>query len=243
MTTIGYCRVSTLDQAREGLSMEAQETSIRAYCDLYDLGEPTIIRDNGKSAATLKRPGMEHLLHLLDDPEQDIAAVVVYKIDRMFRNIVDGATTLERFRCAGVRFHSVMEKWDTATAIGEAMLNIVLVFAQLERRQTGERTKSVLRATKQSPGGTPVLDEKKRLGKLVVGRAAYGMRWKNKKLIPAPEELKVVNRIFYWKRRHLSSEAIAGRLLGEGARQRNGQPFSARMVRTILNAKYLKGYL
>ena len=249
MTTIGYIRVSTTEQAREGLSMEAQETRIRAYCDIYDLGPVEIVKDNGKSAATLRRAGMEYLLErILKKAEQPVTAVVVYKLDRMFRNVLDGLHTLETFKAHGVAFHSVQEQWNTSSAAGEFALNLMLALAQLERQQIGERTRDTLQATKKSPGGTPVLDDRKENGKLVMGNAPYGLRWEgegaDRKLVPIPEEMDVVRRVFWMQ----DNGARPGKIVGElGLRtppytQRNGKPFSERMVRTILGRGYYRGY-
>ena len=245
MTTIGYCRVSTAEQAREGMSMEAQETRIRAYCEIYDLGPVEIVKDNGKSAATLRRAGMEYLLErILKKAEQPVTAVVVYKLDRMFRNLLDGLHTLETFKAHGVAFHSVLEKWDTSTSMGEFALNMMLALAQLERRQIGERTRDTLQATKKSPGGSPVLDDRKENGKLVMGQAPYGLRWEgegaDRKLVLVPEEMEVVQGISAmrdWEPRN-----IVKHLADRQITQRNGKPFSERMVRTILGRGYYRGY-
>lgn len=248
MTTIGYCRVSTAEQAREGLSMEAQEARIRSYCETYDLGPVEIVQDNGKSAATLRRAGMDYLLERIHKKaECPVTAVVVYKLDRMFRNVLDGLHTLKTFKAAGVGFHSVEEQWNTSTAMGEFAVNMMLSLAQLERQQIGERTRDTLQATKQSPGGSPVLDDRKERGKLVMGNAPYGLQWEGtngkRKLVPVRDEMGFVEYIFMVSERSgYSAKAIALHLSVKQARQRNGKPFSERMVRTILGRGYYRGY-
>ncbi len=89
---------------------------------------------------------MERLLKTIH--EERIQAVVVYKIDRMFRSVRDALLTFDLFKEQNIEFHSVVEKWDTSTAMGEFAMNMLLSIAQLERRQTSERTRFTLREKK-----------------------------------------------------------------------------------------------
>ena len=216
MTTMGYIRVSTADQADSGLSLESQERAILSYSDAKGLGEVEILRDDGKSAKSLRgRPGMARLVARVNAGGVD--HVIVHKIDRMFRSIRDALEVFDKFKRKGAAFHSITESWDTSTAIGEAMLQLVLVFAELERKQTGERTAAVLRKTKQSPGGTRILDYRKRESTLALGHPPFGFRWKNKTLVEIPEEMLVAKEIFRLRREEsLSYREIAGRMKNDG---------------------------
>ncbi|MDH5751824.1 MAG: recombinase family protein, partial [Deltaproteobacteria bacterium] len=189
MKTVAYVRVSTDKQSRDGLSLGAQEKAIRAYCDLYDLDLTEVLVDRGVSAKSIKgRPGMERLIELIK--EHSIHAVAVYKIDRMFRSVRDALETFDLFKDNGIQFHSVLEKWDTSTAMGEFAMNMLLSIAQLERRQTSERTRFTLREKKVANSHiNPVMSHRTISGKLTVGRAPYGWHWKNKILVENPQEM------------------------------------------------------
>ena len=106
---IGYIRVSTDEQAKEGVSLENQEAKIRAYCDLKDLELLEIVQDAGISAKNLRRPGVQKVLEMAQ--EKMVDAVVVYKLDRMFRSTVDALETTKMFDEWGVKDHWGDESW------------------------------------------------------------------------------------------------------------------------------------
>ena len=87
MTAIGYVRVSTEDQAKEGVSLDNQKSKIEAYCQLKDLALREIVEDAGISAKNLRRQGVQKVLRLARRKEID--AVVAYKLDRIFRSTVE----------------------------------------------------------------------------------------------------------------------------------------------------------
>ncbi|NOQ19220.1 MAG: hypothetical protein GQ571_04530 [Desulfobacterales bacterium] len=97
---IGYVRVSTDDQAKEGVSLENQEAKIRSYCDLKDLELLEIIEDAGISAKNLRRPGAQKVIEMAQKKMVD--AVVVYKLDRMFRSTVDALDTNNEPKIRGI---------------------------------------------------------------------------------------------------------------------------------------------
>ena len=81
MKAIGYVRVSTEDQAREGISLDNQESKIRAYADLNGFELVDVIKDEGLSGKTMDRPGMNRINAMIEAGE--IEAVIVYKLDRL----------------------------------------------------------------------------------------------------------------------------------------------------------------
>ena len=111
MKAVGYIRVSTEDQAREGVSLDNQRAKIQAYCDLKDLDLIEIIEDAGISAKNLNRPGIKKVLELARAKQID--AIVTYKLDRMFRSTVDALESTKKFDKWGVSFHSLQENLDT----------------------------------------------------------------------------------------------------------------------------------
>jgi site-specific DNA recombinase len=143
---IGYIRVSTDEQAKEGVSLENQEEKIRDYCKLKDFEILEIIQDAGISAKNLKRPGAQKVLEMARNKMID--AVIVYKLDRMFRSTVDALETTSQFDKWGVSFHSIQEALDTKSAMGKFFFTLTAALAEMEREIIGERTKDVLQRKK-----------------------------------------------------------------------------------------------
>ena len=154
MSAIGYVRVSTEDQAKEGVSLDNQKSKIEAYCQLKDLELSEIVEDAGISAKNLKRPGVQKVLRMAR--KKKIDAIVVYKLDRIFRSTVDALETTKMFDKWGVSFHSIEETLDTQSAMGRFFFTLTAALAEMERRIIGERTKAALahkRAKRESTGG------------------------------------------------------------------------------------------
>jgi len=142
MNAIGYIRVSTAEQCNEGVSLDNQQSKISAYCTLKDLTLTEIICDAGISAKNLKRPGVQKVLTLAR--KKQIDAIVVYKLDRIFRSVTDALETTKMFEKCGVSFHSIEETLDTQSAMGRFFFTLTAALAEMERRLIGERTKSAL---------------------------------------------------------------------------------------------------
>jgi site-specific DNA recombinase len=154
MPAIGYVRVSTEDQAKEGVSLNNQKAKIEAYCQLKDLELQEVIEDAGISAKNLRRPCVQKVLKLARRREVD--AVVVYKLDRIFRSTVDALETTKAFDKWGVSFHSIEETLDTRSAMGRFFFTLTAALAEMERRLIGERTKAALahkRSKSEKTGG------------------------------------------------------------------------------------------
>ena len=146
MRVLGYTRVSTEEQASSGLGLAAQEAALRLEAD-HRGWELEIVTDAGISGASIaKRPALCDALARLGRGEAD--ALATPKLDRLSRSVADFAGMVERAR---------RERWslicldlgvDTSTPTGEAMAGMVAVFAQMERRLIGERTRVALQAKK-----------------------------------------------------------------------------------------------
>lgn len=138
-----YIRVSTLDQAREGYSLDAQEKTLRKWCDdkgylVYDL-----YADRGISGKDIEhRPEMGRLLH--DAEEGKFKSVIFWALSRFTRSVSDLYDTMEKFQKWNVSMVSYTESFDTSTPMGRAMIGIVGVFAQLERELTAERVSAAM---------------------------------------------------------------------------------------------------
>ena len=131
MKAIGYIRVSTEKQADHGVSLEAQEAKIRAMAVVQGADLAEAIVDAGESAKSLKRPGMERLLAMVDAGAVDV--VIIAKLDRLTRSVADLAELLKRFERRGVSLVSVADSFDTRSAAGRLVLNIMVSVSQWER--------------------------------------------------------------------------------------------------------------
>jgi len=149
MKAVGYVRVSTEDQAREGVSLEAQKAKITAYCQVKDLELVEVVEDAGISAKDLRRPGVQRVLEMAKTKKVD--AVVVLKLDRIFRSTVDALETTKLFAKWGVSFHSIHETLDTQSAMGRFFFTLTAALAEMERGIVAERTKAAL-AHKKNKG-------------------------------------------------------------------------------------------
>ena len=129
MRAVGYIRVSTDDQAQTGVSLEAQEHKVRAYCVAKDWELVQVVRDEGHSAKDLNRPGMMEIVKGARAREFDV--VVVLKLDRLTRSVKDlGYLVEDVFERNGVAFSSLQDSFDTATANGRLVMNMLATIAQ-----------------------------------------------------------------------------------------------------------------
>ena len=137
-----YLRVSTSYQVDKD-SLPMQRKDLIAYCSLI-LGTDNyeIFEDAGYSGKNTDRPAFQNMMHKIRNGE--FTHVLVWKIDRISRNLLDFAEMYEELQSLRVTFISKNEQFDTSTAIGEAMLKIILVFAELERNMTSERVTATM---------------------------------------------------------------------------------------------------
>jgi DNA invertase Pin-like site-specific DNA recombinase len=159
MKVIGYVRVSTEEQASQGVSLQAQEEKIRQYAALYDLDLVDVIHDAGASAKSLKRPGLQQALSLLDGGQAE--GLVIAKLDRLTRSVKDWNTLIDGYFSKRHALLSVADQIDTRTAAGRLVLNVLVSVAQWEREAIGERTSAALQY-KKSQGeklGAPSLGD------------------------------------------------------------------------------------
>lgn len=139
---MGYIRVSTKKQAEKGLSLEAQLENIKMYCKLNNF-EFKGYKIDKKSAKNLEdRDGASKILKLAR--EKKIDHIIVYKLERMFRNTIETLQTAAELDKLGVGFHSITEKWDTKSAFGKFSFVLMAGLAEMERQRISERTKDVM---------------------------------------------------------------------------------------------------
>jgi len=202
------CAIYTRKSTEEGLeqefnSLDAQRESAEAFVksqahegwtcvpDRYD--------DGGFTGGNLDRPALKRLL--TDVGAGQVDAVVVYKVDRLSRSLLDFARLMESFEAHQVSFVSVTQQFNSATSMGRLVLNVLLSFAQFEREIISERTRDKIAATRRKgkwAGGAPLLgyDVDPRGGKLVVNdaeaervRAIFALYLEHQALLPVVQEL------------------------------------------------------
>jgi len=169
------CAIYTRKSSEEGLeqefnSLHAQRESCEAYIASQRSEGWVLVRDQyddgGISGGTLERPGLKRLLSDIDAGLVDV--VVVYKIDRLSRSLMDFSKLVEVFDRNDVTFVSVTQSFNTTTSMGRLTLNILLSFAQFEREVTGERIRDKFAASRAKgmwmggfvPMGYDVIDRK-----------------------------------------------------------------------------------
>mgnify|MGYP003373045846 FL=1 len=220
--TIAYIRVSTDKQADAGVSLEAQQAKAQAYSALYDLQLVAVIVDAGESAKTLDRPGLTRALAMLAKGEAD--ALLVAKLDRLTRSVVDLGSLIDRYFAPGkAALLSVSENIDTRSAAGRLVLNILASVSQWEREAIGERTRDAMRHMKAQ-------------GEYTGGNAPYGFTLKDGALVPDDFEQKVITQARELRASGLALAKVAAALDQRGIQARSGQPFGAKQISRMMLA-------
>lgn len=173
---IAYLRVSTEEQADSGAGLDAQKAALLLECTRRGWDAPEFIVDAGYSAKDLKRPGITEALGRLAAGEA--CTLIVAKLDRLSRSVIDFAGLMERSRREGWSLVALDLGVDTTTPQGEMVANVMATFAQFERRLIGQRTKDALTAKRAQgvhTGRRSTLDPavKARIG--VMHRAGAGL--------------------------------------------------------------------
>jgi site-specific DNA recombinase len=242
------CAIYTRKSTSVGLeqdfnSLDAQREACAAYMkkqpgwslvdERYD--------DGGFTGANIERPAFQRLLADIDERRIDV--VVVYKVDRLSRSLLDFAKLMERFGRAGASFVSVTQNFSTADAMGRLTLNMLMSFAEFEREMIGERTRDKIAAAR-------------RKGKWTGGPVPLGYTVKEKRLIVNEAEAVLVREIFALYLEQRSALAVA-RLLNERHLQLTRLPENGgrvhetrawtnadvlRLIRTPIYAGYVRSH-
>ena len=235
------CAVYTRKSTEEGLdqefnSLDAQREAAEAYIQSQKhLGWTLLSQrydDGGFSGGNLDRPALQQLLEDIDARRVD--CVVVYKVDRLSRSLLDFARLMDRFDQASVSFVSVTQQFNTTTSLGRLTLNILLSFAQFEREIISERTRDKMSAARKKGkwvGGTPVLgyDVDPRGGRLMVNE----------------KEAQRVREIFALYQKHRSRAVVVAELARRGWKTKSrtsqrgirhiGRPFTKASLTHLLS--------
>jgi DNA invertase Pin-like site-specific DNA recombinase len=229
------CAVYTRKSSEEGLEQEFNSLDAqREACEAYIASQkpegwvlvPDHYDDGGISGATLERPGLQRLLADIEARRVDV--VVVYKIDRLSRALMDFAKLVEVFDRNNVTFVSVTQSFNTTTSMGRLTLNILLSFAQFEREVIGERIRDKFAASRKK-------------GMWMGGFVPLGYDVKDRKLVVNESEAKKVRMIFERFLKLGSATALVHALRAEGVTGKQGKLVDKGYVYKLLNNRVYIG--
>lgn len=227
-----YLRVSTQMQVDKD-SLPLQESDLVKFTQLKGIDDYVIFTDAGFSGKNTERPAYQEMMSRCRQGE--FTHLFVWKLDRISRNLLDFANMFQELKKLDVAFASKNENFDTSTAMGEAMLKIILIFAELERRVTSERVSAVMigRANEEKWNG---------------GRAPFGYFLpKTKKDEPKewpqpdPTEAPLVRMIFKLYLEYRSVLAVANIMTEAGYTTRSGAKFDVVQINRIISNTFYKG--
>jgi site-specific DNA recombinase len=229
------CAVYTRKSSEEGLEMEfnslhAQREACEAYIASQRSEGWVLVRDQyddgGISGGTLERPGLKRLLADIEDGLVDV--VIVYKIDRLSRSLMDFSKLVEVFDRNGVTFVSVTQSFNTTTSMGRLTLNILLSFAQFEREVTGERIRDKIAASR-------------RKGMWMGGNPPLGYVVRDRKLVESPEDAAHVRWVFARFVEIGSGTLLARELAERGVTTSRGHRIDKKFIYRMLNNRVYIG--
>lgn len=223
-----YIRVSTHWQVDKD-SLQVQQRELIAYAQLVlGIDDYVVFEDAGYSAKNTDRPSLQEMMTRVRAGE--FSHVLVWKIDRISRNLLDFASMYAELQHLGVIFISKNEQFDTSTAIGGAMLKIILVFAELERNMTSERVAAVMLSRANN-------------GQWNGGRVPFGYQYNKEENVFSFDEREaaIVERIFRLYEGHRSCLYVANTLNKDGLLTRAGNKWSSVSIHKILTNPFYYG--
>lgn len=223
---VGYIRVSTLEQAHDGVSLDAQRDRLKSYCKCMGIRLVEVVADEGISGGTMERPGLEAALRALQRGRAN--TLVVVKLDRLTRSVKDLCTLVEEYFAKDqYDLVSVCGMINTHTAAGRLMMLNLANYAQYERELISERTREAMQHMKAQG--------------VRLGVAPYGYRHsqrlddKGRRILePVEEEQAVIRQVAAWRSDGIDFKAIAARLQAQGILSRRGRPWTPSVLSLIL---------
>lgn len=222
-----YIRVSTDEQAQKGNSLIEQEERLRAYCQAMEIqGEIKVYRDDGYSAGSMRRPSLTEMMK--DIRAGKVQMVAITKIDRLCRNLKDLLDLVDEFDQMNCGFASASERFDTSTAAGRMVLQILGAFAEFERARNSERVKdnmmSIVKNTDKA-----------------VSRPCFGYDVIDKKYAINEEEAEIVRKMVDWMIQGEGAHRVMRRLNRMGIKTKDGNSFTQRAVGKLMKRETITG--
>jgi site-specific DNA recombinase len=223
------CAVCTRKSSEEGLEMEFNSLDAqREACEAYVASQraegwilvPDHYDDGGFSGGTLERPALKRLRSDIEAGKVDV--VVVYKIDRLSRSLMDFSRLVEVFDQHKVTFVSVTQSFNTTTSMGRLTLNVLLSFAQFEREVIGERIRDKFAASRKR-------------GMWMGGWAPLGYEVRDRKLVVNEVDATLVRSIFQRSLKTGSATKLARELIAEDARNKYDKLIDKGILYKMLN--------
>ncbi|KAA0547401.1 recombinase family protein [Bacillus sp. BGMRC 2118] len=224
-----YCRVSTDEQAREGISLDEQRERLLAYCRAMGWNEnTTLFIDDGYSAKDIERPQLSQLIN--EVKEGTISKVMVTKLDRLSRKLLDLLQLIDLFGDSEVSFISISESFDTTTPSGRLTLQVLGAVAEFERERIRERVLDNMYHAANN-------------GKWLT-QSPYGYDLVDKELFINEKESKLVKRVFdLYLSQGFGYYTIAKTLNEEGIPSKFNKEWSIRSIKLMLTNPVYKGTL
>ena len=222
-----YVRVSTEEQAAEGFSLDAQMRRLEKYCEMEGWTVADRYREEGHSGRSDRRP--EYLRMMSERDRWDV--LLVLKMDRIHRNSKNFTSMMDELSASGKDFCSVQEKFDTQTAAGRFVMDVMQRIAQFESEQIGERVKVGME-----------LKAKKGLGILGSGHP-YGYNIKHGEYVVNIDEMHIVRTIFKLYNGQYSMDDIASELNRAGFTAKKGGKWCKSTIGKILRNPLYAGYV
>lgn len=229
------CAAYTRKSSEEGLDQEYNSLDAqRDACEAYIASQkaegwvlvPDRYDDGGISGGTLERPALKRLMNDIEAGKVDV--VVVYKIDRLSRALMDFAKLVEVFDRHSVTFVSVTQSFNTTTSMGRLTLNILLSFAQFEREVIGERIRDKVAASRKR-------------GIWMGGWAPFGYEVKDRKLVINEDEAALVRSMFKRFVTGRSATTLARELAKQNVRNKYGKLIDKGYIYKMLNNRVYLG--
>lgn len=215
---VGYCRVSTHEQVRDGVSLQTQQKRIRAHCDARDLDFVRCYEDKGRSGRkAANRPGLEAAI---SDAIERRGVLVVYSLSRLARSVRDCIDIASRIERAGAELVLLNDNIDTSTATGRVFFHIIAALAQFESDLNGERVRAALDYTRKQ-------------GRRYCRNAPYGYRFCNGMIEQDADEQRVIRRIASLRERGRSYRQIQSELERAGVLNRRRNPLTYQAIAKI----------
>lgn len=221
-----YLRVSTEDQAENGVSLHEQKERLLAYCKAQGWPEPTLYEDDGYSAKDLRRPALKQLLE--DVKTHGYTTIITTKLDRLSRRLFDILSIIDYLEKYDCNYISASESFDTTTPAGRLTLQLLGMVAEFERERISENVRFNMLSIA-------------RKGEKIITRPCFGYDVFHGIRVINVEEALIVQKMADWALEGKGPREIAKRLNEMGVKTKSGKQWHDRVVRELLRRRTLIG--